>query len=112
MIVGWSAGVLLGVAAAMALIRLIRGPSTLDRVVALDVLVAIALCARGVEAALNRHGTTLPILIALSLVGFVGAISVARVVARGPHRPNDASERADDPASGHGGESYDRGNPT
>lgn len=60
----------------------VRGPGMLDRVVALDVLIAILICAMGVEAAFNRHTTTLPIIISLSLVGFVGSVSVARYAAR------------------------------
>jgi multicomponent Na+:H+ antiporter subunit F len=31
-----------------------------------------------VEAAVNRHTTTLPVLVVLSLVGFVGSVSMAR----------------------------------
>jgi multicomponent Na+:H+ antiporter subunit F len=50
----------------------------LDRVVALDVLVATLICGLGVEAAVNRHTTTLPVLLVLSLVGFVGSVSMAR----------------------------------
>ena len=30
------------------------------------------------EASVNRHTTTLPILLALALLGFVGSVSVAR----------------------------------
>ncbi|MGH8823898.1 MAG: monovalent cation/H+ antiporter complex subunit F, partial [Jiangellaceae bacterium] len=40
----------------------------------------------GLEAAVNRHATTLPILVVLSLVGFVGSVSVARFAA-GEVRP-------------------------
>lgn len=81
-VVMWVAGAMLAVAAALTLVRVVRGPGMLDRVVALDVLVAILICAMGIEAALNRHTTTLPIIIALSLVGFVGSVSVARFAAR------------------------------
>ena len=76
------AGSLLALAAALLLVRVVRGPTVLDRVVALDVLVAVVVCALGLEAAVNRHSTTLPILIALSMLGFVGSVSVARFVAR------------------------------
>lgn len=72
----------LGLAAALTLIRIARGPGMLDRVIAADVLVAIVIAGLGVEAATNRHMTTLPILVVLALVGFVGSVSVARFVAR------------------------------
>ncbi|MDF8266538.1 monovalent cation/H+ antiporter complex subunit F [Luteipulveratus flavus] len=78
----WVIGGLLTLAALLALVRIVRGPSVLDRVVGTDVLVSIVVCALGTEAALTRHSTTLPILISLSLVAFVGAVAVARFVAR------------------------------
>jgi multicomponent Na+:H+ antiporter subunit F len=68
----------LGVAALLLVIRISLGPTMLDRVVALDVLVAVIICALGLEAAVHRHTTTLPILVVLSLLGFVGSVSVAR----------------------------------
>ena len=76
------AGTVLALAAVLVVIRIVRGPTVLDRVVALDVLVSIMVCALGLEAAVSRHSTTLPILIALSMLGFVGAVSVARFVAK------------------------------
>ncbi len=73
---------ILGVAAALTVYRMTAGPTMLDRVIAMDVLVAILVCALGVEAAFNRHATTLPILVVVSMVGFVGSVSVARFAAR------------------------------
>jgi multicomponent Na+:H+ antiporter subunit F len=69
---------LLGVAALLLVARISLGPTMLDRVVALDVLVAVVICGLGLEAAVNRHTTTLPILVVLSLLGFVGSVSIAR----------------------------------
>jgi multicomponent Na+:H+ antiporter subunit F len=74
--------VILGIAGALTIYRMTIGPTMLDRVVAMDVLVAIVVCGLGVEAAFHRHTTTLPILVVLSLVGFVGSVSVARFAAR------------------------------
>lgn len=68
----------LAAGAVLLVIRIARGPTMLDRVVALDVLVAVLICGLGVEAAVRRHTTTLPILVVLSLVGFVGSVSMAR----------------------------------
>jgi multicomponent Na+:H+ antiporter subunit F len=70
--------VLLAAAAGMALARVVRGPSTLDRVVATDVLLAITVCAIATEAAYSRDATGLSILLGLSLLGAVGSIAVAR----------------------------------
>ncbi len=77
-----AAGAVLALAGVLVVIRIVRGPTVLDRVVALDVLVSIMVCAVGLEAAVGRHSTTLPILIALSMLGFVGSVAVARFVAK------------------------------
>jgi multicomponent Na+:H+ antiporter subunit F len=69
---------MLFVAAACVVARMTIGPTLLDRAVALDVFVAIGICALAVEAAINRHTDTLPILLVLTLLGFVGSVSVAR----------------------------------
>ena len=66
------------IAALLLVVRIALGPTMLDRVVALDVLVAVTICGLALEAAVNRHTTTLPILVALSLLGFVGSVSIAR----------------------------------
>ncbi|MCG5215786.1 monovalent cation/H+ antiporter complex subunit F [Streptosporangium soli] len=76
------AGAMLGVAATLTLIRLIAGPSRLDRAVAFDVLIAITVVGIGMEAAYNRHTATLPILMVVSIIGFVGSVAVARFAAR------------------------------
>lgn len=78
--VAWVCAAMLATAAALTLIRVVIGPSMLNRVVAMDLLVAIAVAGIGVEAALNRHDTMLPILVVLSLVAFTGSVSVARFV--------------------------------
>ncbi|MFV2100282.1 monovalent cation/H+ antiporter complex subunit F [Micromonospora sp. LOL_024] len=69
---------LLSLTALLALVRLYRGPTLLDRVVAADMLLATILGAVGAEAAVNRHATTLPVLVVLALLGFVGSVSLVR----------------------------------
>jgi len=71
-------GAFLGVAALLLVVRAALGPTMLDRMVALDVLVAVVICGLALEAAVDRHTTTLPVLVVLSLLGFVGSVSVAR----------------------------------
>lgn len=68
----------LGLAAALLVARISLGPTMLDRVVALDVLVAVIICGLALEAAVHRHTNTLPVLVVLSLLGFVSSVSVAR----------------------------------
>ncbi|MCI4064874.1 monovalent cation/H+ antiporter complex subunit F [Micromonospora sp. R77] len=74
--------VLLSVTALLALARIYRGPSLLDRVVAADLLLSTMLGAVGAEAAVHRHATTLPVLVVLSLLGFVGSVALVRFAVR------------------------------
>jgi multicomponent Na+:H+ antiporter subunit F len=74
------AGLLMGAGAVGALIRIIRGPSALDRIIASDVLVATAICAIGAEMAITGHTDTLPVLLGLALFGILGSVAVARFI--------------------------------
>lgn len=73
--------VVLSVAAAGAIIRIARGPSLLDRVLAVDVLLAIFGAALCIDMAVNRNLNNLMLLVAMSIIGFVGSVTVARFVA-------------------------------
>lgn len=74
---------LLGVAAVLTLIRLVRGPGLLDRVVALDCLLVILVMAVAPQSSTgNRSGVALSITVSAALLGFVGTVAVARYVER------------------------------
>ena len=70
--------VMLAVGASLAMIRVERGPSILDRAVALDIITKIPMIGVALEAALNRRTDTVPVLAALALVGFVASVTIAR----------------------------------
>ena len=72
------AGGLLLVAAVLALVRAERGPTMLDRPVALDVFATVLVGGIAVEAAWSKRVDVLPILVALSVAGFVGSTAIAR----------------------------------
>src|SRR3569833_4775545 len=72
------AAVMLAAAATITMIRLLAGPTTLDRLVALDALVAVTMCAIGTWAAYSLDPTVTYGLTALALISFVGSVSVAR----------------------------------
>ena len=72
------AAVLLTAAATIVMFRILAGPSTLDRLVALDTLVAVTMCAIGTWAAFSLDTTVTYSLTALALISFVGSVSVAR----------------------------------
>lgn len=74
--------VLLSVAAALVLVRLARGPSVPDRIVALDVVLQIVVAGIAVGAAATGSGAFLAVLVAVALLGFVGLVTVARYVER------------------------------
>lgn len=72
--------VILSLAAAGAIYRISKGPSLLDRVLAADVLLAIFAAALATDMAINRHLENLMLMVALSVIGFIGSVTVARFV--------------------------------
>lgn len=71
-------GVLLVAAAILTAYRLLDGPSTLDRLVAMDTILAVSMCGLAIWATYSLDTTIVPAIVALSLVSFVGSVSVAR----------------------------------
>lgn len=97
------AGVMLVVAAALTVFRIVRGPGPADRVVATDVLITTVAGALAVEAAINHQGYTIVVILVLSLLAFAGTVSMARFVAgRGRVVGNGPAARAGaaDPTEG------------
>lgn len=74
--------VIFGVAAVLTLVRIVIGPSILDRTVASNVLLTEVMCVLGAEMAINGHTRNLPVLLIIAAVGVFGSIAVARYVAR------------------------------
>ncbi|KAF0849101.1 monovalent cation/H+ antiporter complex subunit F [Nocardia caishijiensis] len=72
------AAVLLSFAAIGTAYRVLAGPSTLDRVVGIDSLMAIAASGLAVWAAYSNDTTVVPAIVALALVGFLGSAAVTR----------------------------------
>lgn len=80
-IVAWVCGVLLSLAAAAAVVRIVKGPSLLDRMLASDVLLIIIASALLLRAALTGDLIDLVFVLIVAVVGFLGAVTVARTVA-------------------------------
>ena len=74
--------VVFGLAAILTIVRIVRGPSILDRAVASDVLLTEVMCVLGAEMAINGHTRNIPVRLIIAAVGVFGSISVARFVAR------------------------------
>ena len=82
--------VALALAAAGAIIRIARGPSLLDRVLAADVLLAILGAALCIDMAVNRPLNNLMLVVAITIIGFIGSVTVARFVADRREQPNES----------------------
>jgi multicomponent Na+:H+ antiporter subunit F len=72
----------LAVAAVLALVRLCLGPTVPDRIVALDNLLYVVVIGVVVAAATTDDRSYLSVLLAVSLLSFVGTTTVARFVER------------------------------
>lgn len=70
--------VVLFISAVLVLWRITRGPTTLDRMVSLDMVTSIAIGAFALLAAITRRGDLLPVFVVLSIIGFVGSTTMAR----------------------------------
>ncbi|MCX7685547.1 MAG: monovalent cation/H+ antiporter complex subunit F [Acetobacteraceae bacterium] len=86
-------------AVALTIARMLRGPGTADRAVALDLLGMIAVSGCGLLALGIGNIALLDIGLGLGLVGFISAIAMAGLMARAPQRALRGREAAeDDPA--------------
>ncbi|MFO7298592.1 MAG: monovalent cation/H+ antiporter complex subunit F [Actinomycetes bacterium] len=83
-VVGLISGAMLAVGAILTVIRVEKGPTTLDRIVALDIVSNVLIIAVALDAAVNLRTETVPILAALALVGFISSVTVARYVSVEP----------------------------
>lgn len=83
-VVVWVCGILVTVGAVLAIVRAEKGPSMLDRTVALDIVVTAMIVAVAVYGAVERRTDVVPVLVVLSLVGFVGSVTIARFAAVEP----------------------------
>jgi multicomponent Na+:H+ antiporter subunit F len=74
---------ILCLAGVVALARVIRaGTSVADRIVALDLVLMIVVMGIAVYSVLRDTGVFLDVLVVVSLLGFVGTITVARFIER------------------------------
>ncbi len=73
---------LIGAGAAATVVRVVRGPGTPDRAVATDVLVTALMAGVLVSVTVTGAATGVPLLVVLSLLGFVGSSTLARFLPR------------------------------
>jgi multicomponent K+:H+ antiporter subunit F len=75
--------VMYGLAMAIALLRLLRGPRAQDRVVALDFISIVALLVMLVLAIRYRSATYFEGALLMALFGFLGSCALAKFLLRG-----------------------------
>lgn len=76
-------GLLLGLAMVCAAIRIVRGPSGPDRVVALDMLSLLGVAAAGLAVIAAESTAFMDIALGVALVGFLATVAFAGFIERG-----------------------------
>jgi len=74
------AGCALALATLIVLFVLVRGPGTIDRAVALDMLGLLLAAIAGVTALAVDNGAFVDVALGIALIGFLAAVAVARLV--------------------------------
>ena len=77
-----AASVMISAAFFISLIRVIRGPSLPDRVVAVDLIGASAVCLMIVAAAGYKEPGFLDAAVVIALLSFLGTVAYARYIER------------------------------
>lgn len=80
------AGVLFAAAACLALVRVVRGPTILDRIIGSDVLLTTLMLVVGAEMVVNRHTASVPLMIVIAATAAFSTVAVARSVSRQDRR--------------------------
>ncbi len=70
----------LGLCALGLVVRMTIGPTVLDRALTFDMIVSITIIGLALYGAIRREVDTLPMLLVLTLLGFVGSVSIARFI--------------------------------
>lgn len=83
--------VLLAVSAILILLRLLKGPTGPDRVVAIDALTLLGVAAVALAAMLTRQAVLLDVAVVLALVTFLGTVAFA-LLFRAEDNPPDTDQ--------------------
>lgn len=74
---------LLGSAMLMAVVRLIRGPSAADRIIALDLLAIVIVAVITTSTMLFDEPIYLDVAISLAVIAFIGTVAFSRLFLQG-----------------------------
>jgi multicomponent Na+:H+ antiporter subunit F len=73
---------MLALAAILTFIRLVRGPTVPDRVIAIDLIGVLIVCMLVVVAGSTLQRAFLDVAIVVALISFVGTVAYARYIER------------------------------
>lgn len=79
----WLAGLLLSVGLVFAFLRLVKGPTLPDRVVALDAIATMAIGALVLIAIATGQSLLLDVALAVALITFLGTVALAISLEKG-----------------------------
>lgn len=83
----FAVGLGLTFAALAAVVRIVRGPTILDRMVASDVLLTTVMLALGADMVVRNHTDSIPIMIVIAATATFATVVVARYVKRRAEYP-------------------------
>ena len=72
----------LAVAAGMTFVRLVKGPTLPDRVIALDLIGVLMVCILVVTTAATAQQAFLDVAMVVALISFVGTVAYSRYIER------------------------------
>ena len=73
---------MLAAAAGLTFVRLLKGPSLPDRVIAIDLIGVLMVCLLVVTAAATAQQAFLDVAMVVALISFVGTVAYARYIER------------------------------
>lgn len=85
------AGLIATAAVLVVLVRLITGPTLIDRLIASDVLLTTLILVVGAEMVVANHTRSIPLMVVLAATAILGSVAVARFVTRTTAEPGVAA---------------------
>ncbi len=90
------AGVIFALSATLAVIRVVLGPTVLDRMIAADVLLTIVLLVVGAEMVVSGHTRNLVVMLVIAVSASIATIAVSRFVSQRPVESQPAEQQEAD----------------
>ena len=81
----------------LALFRIVRGPSILDRLIASDVMLTTLMLVIGADMVINGHTRSIPVMLVLSAIATFATVSVTRYVSKQDRAITGVERQPEDP---------------